>query len=435
MLKRILPHSLFGRTLMIIIVPVVLLQILLAVVFFDRHLDRVAIRLAQSVAGDLNFLIQRYEALPSDKERVALLRTAQRNMNMRLIFVRGQKVDLSIRPDVITPLEQLLYETMDKGLPGGYSITERSGSKAYDIYVGVEGGAILAIVPFNRFTTSTVHILALWLVGAATLFMGISIIFLRNQVRPIRQLALAAEKFGRGQDVENYRPSGASEVRQAGAAFQRMSERIDRQIRQRTEMLAGVSHDLKTPLTRMRLELAMLGEQSGIDELKADIAEMEEMIEGYLAFAKGAQGEAVQDIDLSELLADVVNAAIRDGSQVDLQTVRPLQVECRPQALKRCVTNLINNAQRFANNIRVQTEQRTDGIWIIVDDDGPGIPPESRKDVFRPFFRLEESRNIDTGGVGLGLAIARDTIRSHGGDVTLGESDLGGLSARVRIPA
>jgi len=434
MLKRMLPTSLFGRTIMIVVVPVVLLQILLAVVFFDRHLDRVAIRLAKSVAGDLNFLIERFNTLGTQKEQQDLLMDAQQNMNMRLAFLPGKKVDLGDRPEATTPLEELLYITMDRGLPDGYSISERTGRKAYSIHVPVDGGALWAIVPFNRFTTSTVHILALWLVGAATIFLGISIIFLRNQVRPIRQLAIAAEKFGRGQDVENYRPSGASEVRQAGAAFQRMSERIDRQVRQRTEMLAGVSHDLKTPLTRMRLELALLGDRPGIEELKTDVAEMEEMIEGYLAFAKGAQGEHVQQVDLAALLLDIVAAAKREGKQIELVTERPLRVECRPQALKRCVTNLVNNAQRFGDHIRLQTERKDNGVWIYVDDDGPGIPPESRKDVFRPFIRLESSRNTGTGGVGLGLAIARDTIRSHGGDITLAESDLGGLRAQVRIP-
>ncbi len=434
MLKRLVPRSLFGRSLLIIVLPVLLLQILLAVVFFDRHLDRVTARLARSVAGDLNFLATRFDAFQSQAARRELLYQGQRNMNMRLEYQADAVLDLSIRPTAITPLDELLYETLDQGLPRGYMIFEKPEQKAYELYVPVKGGALFAVVPFNRFTTSTTHILAMWQVGAATLFLTIAILFLRNQVKPIRQLAEAAEKFGRGLDVEDYRPAGASEVRLAGNAFRQMSERIQRQIRQRTEMLAGVSHDLKTPLTRMRLELEMLGEAPGIEDLKADISEMEEMIEAYLAFARGAQGEQSQEVDLADLLGEIAAGAERDGSEVTLQLAAPLAITCRPLALKRCVTNLVDNARHFGNSIRISARRDEASVTIDVDDDGPGIAPEQRREVFRPFVRLDTSRNPGTGGVGLGLAIARDTIRGQGGDVVLEDSDLGGLRARVRIP-
>ncbi len=434
MLKRLLPRSLFGRSLLIVLIPVLLLQLLLITVFFDRHLDRVTTRLAKSVAGDLNFLSVRFDDFAAEADRLELLREAEQNLNMSLTFVQGKKIDKSFRPETMTPLDALLYQTLEDGLPRGYMAYENSAREHYEIYVPVNDGALFAIVPFNRFTTSTSHILAMWVVGGGALFLAIAIVFLRNQIKPIRQLAEAAEKFGKGQDVEDYRPTGASEVRQAGAAFLEMSERIQRQIRQRTEMLAGVSHDLKTPLTRMKLELAMLGKQPGVEDLKADITEMEDMVEGYLAFARGAQGEQIQEIDLADLLNDVVTQAQRDGSKVALEMTKPMPVACRPKALKRCITNLVDNARRFGSQIRVSADKREGRVQIDVDDNGPGVPPEKRRDVFRPFYRIEDSRNPGTGGVGLGLAIARDTIRGFGGEVSLEDSDLGGLRARISLP-
>ncbi|MBT6430869.1 MAG: HAMP domain-containing protein, partial [Rhodospirillaceae bacterium] len=287
----------------------------------------------------------------------------------------------------------------------------------------------------NRITSATLGVLILWIVGSSLLLLAIAIIFLRNQVRPILRLADAADHFGRGQDVEDFKPSGAVEVRRAGDAFLRMRDRLDRHIRQRTEMLAGVSHDLRTPLTRLKLELAMLHDVPAATAMQADVDEMDGMIEGYLAFARGAAGERAVDTDINALLAEAVSDARRQGAVVDFATNGDLQGRLQPLSLKRCLDNLLGNAQRYAEHCAVAASRDGDMIEITVDDDGPGIPEDEREAAFRPFYRLENSRNQGTGGVGLGLAITRDTVRNHGGDVTLGEAPQGGLRATIRLPA
>jgi two-component system osmolarity sensor histidine kinase EnvZ len=257
---------------------------------------------------------------------------------------------------------------------------------------------------------------------------------MRNQVRPIRRLASAADRFGKGLDVADFQPEGATEVRQASVAFLRMRERIKRQIQQRTEMLAGVSHDLRTPMTRIKLELAMLGGGPAIESLRTDIAQMEKMVEGYLAFARGEGTEEPQHADLAQLLREVVEEARREGTHVDLHLEQALPATLRREAMRRVFANLISNARRYGKQIAITAGRRKGGIEVLVDDDGPGIPPERREDAFKAFYRLDESRNSETGGTGLGLTIARDMVRSHGGDLSLHEAPGGGLRAQIWLP-
>lgn len=433
-IKRLLPRSLFGRALLIIVIPVVLVQVVAGAVFYDRHLQNVAQRLASSVAGDLMFLISTLEASESEKERVRLIETANRRMNMNVVVLSGKKVPEASRPRGETPIEELLFVSLEQGLDRPFSLERRADIKAYYFQIALEDGVLSALVPFHRFRIATAHILLMWTVGASVLLVGVAILFLRNQVRPIRRLAQAAERFGRGEDDPDFKPAGASEVRQASHAFIRMRERILRQIRQRTEMLAGVSHDLRTPLTRMKLELAMLGDSPDVRDLKADVEEMEGMIDSYLAFARGAQGEDRVTTDVGLLLAEVVSAARRKGADVKLSTDGDLRACLRQQGLKRCMTNLIDNAARYASRAEVSAVSRNGEIVVTVDDDGPGIPIEQRAEVLQPFVRLDASRNEHTGGMGLGLAIARDTVSSDGGDLRLEDGPLGGLRASVRLP-
>jgi two-component system osmolarity sensor histidine kinase EnvZ len=257
---------------------------------------------------------------------------------------------------------------------------------------------------------------------------------MRNQVKPIRELAAVSEAFGKGGDIEGYRPSGASEVRQAGAAFVVMRERLRRFLLQRTEMLAGISHDLRTPLTRMKLELALLDESPSVAGLRADVADMERMVESYLAFVRGDGEEQPAPTDLGRLLADLVADEQREGHPVRLVTEGDLAVSLRPQAIRRSIRNLLANATRHGARIELRAKRRERSIKILIDDDGPGIPSASREDVFKPFFRLDSSRNSSTGGVGLGLTIARDVVRAHGGDIWLEDSPLGGLRVRIKLP-
>ena len=272
-----------------------------------------------------------------------------------------------------------------------------------------------------------------WVIGASLLLTGIAVIFMRNQMRPIRRLAFAAESFGKGRDTVRLRPQGALEVRQAAAAFIVMRDRIRRQIAQRTEMLAGVSHDLRTPLTRMKLQLAMLERDEGVEELRADVTEMEGMIEAYLAFARGEGDEAPRQTDLAQLLRETVEG-LPGGDAVALTIETPIDIPVRPVAMKRCVANLIGNAIRYGHGVAVNAGWRHRAVVIVVDDDGPGIPYDRREDVFRPFVRLDPSRNIVTGGVGLGLTIAREIAHGHGGEINLEDSPMGGLRVVLTLP-
>jgi two-component system osmolarity sensor histidine kinase EnvZ len=274
----------------------------------------------------------------------------------------------------------------------------------------------------------------MWMIGTSLILFGVATIFMRNQVSPLRRLASAAENFGKGRDTPNFSPSGATEVRQAASAFMSMRDRIQRQIQQRTEMLAGVSHDLRTPLTRMKLQLAMLQDNAEIEELNSDVAAMEGMIEGYLNFARGEGSETPVPTDARTLLDEVVHEARRNGVQITFEMEEAIELPLARNAFKRSLTNLIDNAARHGEQVSVLGQRNGSVLEFIVDDDGPGIPEDMRDEVFRPFFRLDQSRNLATGGTGLGLSIARDIVRTHGGDITLSDAPSGGLRATIRVP-
>jgi len=432
-LRRYLPHGLFGRALIIIVAPMVIMQLVAAFVFYDRHLEQVLQRLARSVTNDIVFLVDSLDEAATPEADEALLKRATRQLNMSVSLRRSSQLEPFQWPGA-TPLERILLTEVSRGLNRSYSIRAQPELEAYRIEVAVPEGVLVVLVPFNRFTAPNASLVLYWSVGTALLVLAIAVLFMRNQIRPIRRLAEAAERFGRGQDVGSFKPSGAAEVRQAAQAFLVMRDRIQRQIRQRTEMLAGVGHDLRTPLTRLKLELEMLGPVPGVADMRTDLEEMERMIDGYLAFARGADGEAAAKTDVARLLAEVVEAARRDGARVELETAGDLTAWLKPQALKRCLTNLVDNARRYAGRTWIRAGREPHLLVITVDDDGPGIPPPLREEVFRPFFRIEGSRNQDTGGVGLGLSVARDAIRSHGGDLLLEQAPGGGLRAVVRLP-
>jgi two-component system osmolarity sensor histidine kinase EnvZ len=309
-----------------------------------------------------------------------------------------------------------------------------------DIRIQLDGAVMQVMADRKRVMPTNTHIWVLWMIGTSLILLAVAIIFLRNQTRPIERLADAAEAFGKGRDVPDFRPSGATEVRRASLAFLDMRERISRFVQQRTDMLAGVSHDLRTPLTRMKLELALMKDSAAMQALKGDVEEMERMLEEYLAFARGQAGEGASETDLGALLRDVVVSAQRKvdakspEKKVELSVQSDIVVEVRPNALRRCVMNLLENALRYGTHSQVSAVENDAMVEITVDDDGPGIPEEQREEAFRPFHRLDSGRTLASGGVGLGLAIARDIARGHGGDIVLGESRLGGLRAVVRLP-
>jgi len=286
----------------------------------------------------------------------------------------------------------------------------------------------------NAAYASNSEIFLLWMVGTSLVLLTVAILFLRNQIRPILRLADAAESFGKGRDVPNFRPRGAREVRRAAYAFIEMKSRIERAMEQRTAMLAGVSHDLRTVLTRFKLELALLGDRPEVDMLRKDVDEMARMLEAYLAFARGDTGEQSEPTDMADFLEELRSDAERNGRRVTLAFHGQPIVTVRPAAFRRCLGNLVSNAARFANAINITGHRDHRWLTVTVDDDGPGIPQAQREEVFKPFLRLDDARNQDQGGTGLGLAIARDIARSHGGDIQLGDGPMGGLRATVRVP-
>lgn len=439
LLRHLAPKGMFWRSLLILLIPMVLLQGVVAYIFFERHWDTVSRRLAQGVTGDIIYVMRTIQKYPEDAFREWTLRAARREMQINAEFVKGAHL-----PDVAPRLssrniDRDLHHALSERLTVPFHIDTRRSDKNISIRIELKEGVLNILTPRKRMFSTTVYIFVLWMVGTAVVVSAIAIFFLRNQIRPIRRLAAAAEAFGKGRAEIDFKPGGASEIRQAAAAFIDMRERIARHIDQRTEMLAGVSHDLRTPLTRIKLQLTLLREtapEAGaeVSDLESDIAEMEKMIDEYLAFARGQGGEAPVAADLSAILQDIVAGAQRNGAALHLQCEPALTLPLRPNAIKRCLSNLIDNAVRYGAQVDVRARRVDGSVEVAVEDDGPGIPPESVEDVFKPFFRLDNARNPNTAGTGLGLAIARDIARGHGGDIMLQKSAQGGLRAVLRLP-
>ena len=438
LIKRILPRSLFGRAVLIIVTPMVLLQVISTWVFYDRHYSTVTKRLAQGLAGDIGAVIQIMIRNPGSVERLQTFRLAYRTMSLTLSFEEGARL-----PDVTptesfgpfaTTLDRRLTKALKAQVARPFLMDTGALRDRVEIQVQMADGVLRVLAPRDRLFSSTTYIFIMWMVGSSIVLFVVALLFMRNQVKSIRRLAQAADSFGKGRDVADFKPEGATEVRQAAGAFIQMRNRIKRQIRQRTEILAGVSHDLRTPLTRMKLQLAMLGRTPEAESLESDVAAMERMVEGYLAFARGESVEQPEPTEVSGLLREVVVQMRRDGGIVDLHVEQAMTVPLRREPMRRCLSNLIANAQRYGEHVSVRAGPRDKVIEITIDDDGPGIPPDQRREVFRPFFRIEGSRNPETGGVGLGLTIARDVARNHGGDIVLEDAPGGGLRARIWLP-
>jgi two-component system, OmpR family, osmolarity sensor histidine kinase EnvZ len=430
-LPRLLPRSLLGRSLIIIVGPLILLQAVSAFAFYDRHWRTISSRLSEAIVGDIGAVMGLLAKDPSPEGHQFTIALAREKFGLEVAFRPGRIV-----PETVAGAESKLEEILAKALNSRVRLPFAIDIDLPQASVELQTGEEITRFGFsrNRLTSANVPILVMWMVGTGTALALVAILFMRNQIRPIRNLAQAAEEFGKGRDVPNFKMAGAIEVRQAAAAFLAMRERIRRQISQRTQMLNGVSHDLRTPLTRMKLQLAMMGDGPEIADLKTDIDEMERMIEGYLSFARGEGTEAPRPTAVAPLLQEVVHGARRNGAAIDLHVEHDIELPLRPDAFRRSVANLVANAARYGQHVAVRAGVRAGSLEITVDDDGPGVAPELREDVFRPFFRLDESRNSATGGTGLGLTIARDVIRRHGGDVTLEDSPIGGLRARVRLP-
>jgi two-component system osmolarity sensor histidine kinase EnvZ len=431
-IKRFLPTSLLGRTLLIMLVPLVLVQAIALQMFYGSHLGIVSRRLSSAIAGEIAFTVELMQQAPTAQGREYVLDMARRQFTLDIKLEPGAVLRKRTWTNVPGPMDDDLAAALTEKFNAPFSMDWTSDPQSVLIRLQLPEGVLDVSAPRKRLAIGTLFLFVGWLVGSALLLFAIAALFMRNQVRAIRRLARSAEAFGMGREVPPIRPEGAAEVRQAAAAFNKMQERIRRFLAQRTEMLAGVSHDLRTPLTRLRLALAMLPPteelRQDVAEMTADVDEMERMIGGYLAFARGEKTEQAMPVNLCCILEEVAAGARRAGAELDLDVPPDLTLKLRADAVRRAVTNLVDNARRHAHRVALSASAQGRSVLVTVDDDGPGIPADRRESVFRPF------ESGATGGTGLGLTIARDIVRAHGGEIVLEDSPLGGLRARIRLP-
>jgi two-component system osmolarity sensor histidine kinase EnvZ len=454
-LRRIMPRSLFGRSLLIILLPLLILQAVLAYIFYERHWDTVTRWLAVGLAGEVGLLVDLLEDAQGWNQQTEVLGLAREHFGFAISLEPEGQLAAAVAPqaapgavadpaqsflDGETRLDRTLRQTFERELERPFVIDTRLSEtpRRIAIYVQMDNGLLRVLAARKRVDSTTTTVFMGWMIGLSLLLLVLAIYFLTRQIRPIRRLAWAADNFGKGRDVGDFKLEGATEIRQAGAAFNLMRKRILRYINQRTEMLAAVSHDLRTPLTRMKLELEMLKgakvAPTDLEELRSDVEEMSGVIEGYLAFARGEGQEQIEPTDLGQLLSEVADRSANGHAEIAVELEGRIELPLRPVAFRRCMTNLIDNAVRHAEHVVIRATMQRQQVWIAVDDDGPGIPAERRTEVFRPFHRLDPSRNLSTGGVGLGLTIARDIVLAHGGDIELQDSSAGGLRVLIRLP-
>ena len=433
-LNSVMPKGLYARALLIIILPMVILQSVIAFVFMERHWNVVTQRLSAGVVQDIAALIDVYRGTPQDKDQTLIRTIAQQRLGLVVDFLPAGEMPPPGPKPFFSLLDQTLSEELRKQIARPYWIDTVGKSALVEIRIQLDNNVMRIYARRNAAYASNSEIFLLWMVGTSAVLLFVAIIFLRNQIKPILKLADAAEAFGKGRDAPNFRPRGAREVRRAAQAFIEMKTRVERAIEQRTTMLAGVSHDLRTVLTRFKLELALIDESPEVEAMKKDIDETARMLEAYLAFARGDLGESAAPTDMAAFIDELKDDAERHGHRATVLFHGAPIVTVRPAAFKRCLANLVSNAARYASSIAITGHRDHRYLTITVDDDGPGIPLAQREDVFKPFLRLDDARNQDEGGTGLGLAIARDIARSHGGDIALGDSPMGGLRATVKVP-
>jgi len=435
-LKRLMPRRLFSRSLMIIVIPMLLLQTVVTIVFFDRHYRITTAIMTRGVVNDVGYMVMLENTHPLGPERDRQRQIAANMFGYEAQFMPREQLTRTVSTPS-TVLDRQLDFIFSSQLPQRVSFDTQRYPDHVDVRMQLPDGVLRLLIPRARVTASSADIFVLWMIGSSLVLIAIAVLFLRNQVKPIERLASAAESFGKGRPVADFKPHGATEVRKAATAFIQMRERIDRFVQQRTEMLAGISHDLKTPLTRMRLQLAMMPKDADTEAMQTDLAEMEHMLNEYLEFARGEGTDVVEPVELTALAEEAVSSAGRAhdlGNRVQLGATEDVTIAVRRHALKRCLINLIDNALKYGRHADVSVRRAGRSVEIAVEDDGPGIAEDRREEAFRPFHRLDEGRNLQAGGVGLGLTIARDIARSHGGDILLQEGARGGLRAVIRLP-
>jgi len=431
----IMPTGLYGRSLIIIIAPMLLLQGIVAFVFMERHWQAVTNRLSASVVRDISAVVDVIEIYPQDTEFETITSIARERLSLDMRILPLEDFPAPKPKPFFSILDAALSKQLASRLKKPFWIDTLGDSDILEIRIRLEERVLRVFVPRKQAYASNTHIFLLWMVGASIVLLTIAILFLRNQIRPIQRLAEAAESFGKGQTVpDEFRPRGATEVRQATVAFLEMRNRIERALDQRTSMLAGVSHDLRTVLTRFRLQLALVPQSNEVEALSGDVDDMQDMLQAYLDFARGDTGEDASTVNIEDVLQRFQGDAEKLGKTFSVQLEGDPSIVVRPTAFSRLMSNLILNSLRHGDRVEVRVRHQKNTLVLEVHDDGPGIAEGLRDEVFKPFVRLDDARNQDETGTGLGLAISQDIVHTHGGEILLGNSDLGGLKVTIKLP-
>ncbi len=430
-LKNILPKRLFYRALLIVAVPVLVLQLVITIVFFDSLWIKTNKGMTRALINEINTFVEVYDNEKTNKDELKNLFSLFIDLNIELVEKKNLENNYTER--WFSPIDRTLRrELKSKFSLGEFWFDTTSYKELIDLRIRYEDGYFKFLVPRDRVTSSSARIFALWITVPAIIMVIISLIFLKNQTRPITNLARAAERFGKGEDVDEFRPSGALEIRQAGHEFDKMRKRILRHLNQRTEMLSGISHDLRTPLTRMKLQIAFIKDKDLAAKLAEDINEMEKMLNEYLQFTSSSYVEKDEMFNLSELIEEIVTKYDNENIQKDL--LPRIYINGRKNLINRCLNNIIDNALKYGNKVQIKLNKENTNIFIIIDDDGFGIPKEEYENVFKPFYKIDKGRADSKSSVGLGLSIASDIVRSHGGNIVLDKSKMNGLSVKIFLP-
>ena len=429
-IKKILPKRLFYRSLLIVTAPIILLQIIITIVFFDSLWIKANKGMTRSLVGEIQTMFDVYKNGNEDNQRM-IINLYNKNFDFVIAFKENELLPKQKAERWFSPIDRSLRREL-KPVFDSYWFDTTSYKELVDLRIEYNDGFLQIFLPKHKIAPSSARIFALWITLPGLLLILIAMVFLKNQTRPIVNLAKAAEKFGKGESTKGFAPSGAQEIRQAGYEFDRMRKRITIHLNQRSEMLSGISHDLRTPLTRLKLQLAMLTQQDLAKKMGDDIEEMERMLNEYLEFAQYQKAEKTKLMNLNYVIKDIVKKY--EGKQIKIFLEENLEMDMRPNSIKRCLINLIDNALVYGQKIEIFTKKMMNNMIILIDDDGPGIPESEYQNVLKPFYRIDKSRGQNKLGVGLGLSIANDIIRSHGGNISLEKSPLNGLRVKVSLP-
>ena len=428
--KKILPKRLFYRSLLIVALPIIGLQLTISIVFFDSLWIKTNKGMTNSVVSEIFTFIEAYKN-EKDYNKQKLTDLYYQNFRLSINYLENEKLSKNVSERWFSPIDRTLRREL-KNKFKYYWFDTLSYKETVDLKIKYQDGVLQFLIPKDRITNSSARLFGLWITLPAFLLIFIAIIFLKNQTRPIISLAKASERFGRGEDVEEFRPSGALEIRQAGYEFDKMRKRITRHLNQRSEMLSGISHDLRTPLTRIKLQLAFIKDKEISKKLSDDVTEMEKMLNEYLQFSSTRSIEKTENFNLSELL--ITTVAKYENNEITTYIPKTVYFDGRKNLIKRCFNNLIDNSIKYSKNIFISLEKSSKNILITIDDDGPGIPKNERENVFKPFYKIDKSRSDSKSSVGLGLSIASDIIRSHGGNIKLEDSPSNGLRTKIFLP-